>query len=166
MGMGQADFDVNAFGPFGPLIQTYVSALESFGWGLPGVLSSELGAQNLPQRMSAPLKAAARCQLEVLGLANRRTQAYMQAPTRFAQCRSPQDVLNEQMAFWRIAGEQYADSSRKIFDAWAQAGLWSLPGGKPAAERDYINFNGTGGKAGTTHTTRSEPPSSKQRRVA
>lgn len=34
MGVGrQTDFDPNAFGPFGPLIQSYVTAFESLGRG-------------------------------------------------------------------------------------------------------------------------------------
>jgi hypothetical protein len=169
MGTGHNDFDPNAFGPFGPFMQTYISALEDFGrtFGIPSVLPSEFSTSSLSQRMSAPLKASARCQLELLGLANRRTQAYMQAPTRFAQCRTPQDVLNEQMAFWRTAGEQYAETSRKVFDAWAFADPLHYANGRPGGtERDYINFNGTGSKESGAQTTRSDQPAGKQRRVA
>lgn len=160
MGVGhQTDFDPNAFGPFGPLVQTYMTAFENLGL-LPG----EAGSQ-IPQRVSAPLKAAARCQLEIVGLANRRTQAYLQIPTRLAQCRSPHDLLNEQMAFWRTAAEQYGDSYRKLFDTWAGSDVWAYPSARPGvAERDYINFNGTGGKDSVP--ARGEPAAAKQRRVA
>lgn len=164
----QTDFDPNAFGPFGPLFQTYISSLENFGraFGVPNALTSDLSPAALSQRSSAPFKAAARCQLEVLGLVNRRAQAYMQIPTRLAQCRSPQDVVNEQMAFWRTAGQQYAETSRKVFDAWTSADALQVANGRPA-ERDYINFNGTGSKESSAQTSRSEQTAgNKQRRVA
>lgn len=169
MGTGnQWDLNFDAFGPFGPLFQTYVSALENVGraYGIANPLAPDFNSQSLSQRMSGPLKAAARCQLEVLGLVNRRAQAYMHVPTRLAQCRTPQDLLNEQMGFWRTAAEQYAESSRRIFDAWAVADPGYFSGGRKAAERDYINFNGTGSKEGGVHATRQEQPAGKQRRVA
>jgi hypothetical protein len=102
-----------------------------------------------------------------MGLLNRRAQAYLQAPARLAQCRSPQDVLNEQMEFWRTASAQYTESSRKLFDVWAFAAPWSSTAPPAAASRDYINFNGTGSKDGVSaHTTRPDQPTGKQRRVA
>lgn len=168
MGSGtHTDFDPNAFGPFGPLFQTYISSLENFGsaFGLPNALTSDLSPAALSQRTNAPFKAAARCQLEFLGLINRRAQAYMQIPTRLAQCRSPQDVVNEQMAFWRTAGQQYAETSRKVFDAWTSADPL-ISSGRPA-ERDYINFNGTGSKESPAPTLRPEQTAgNKHRRVA
>src|SRR5689334_4020813 len=118
MGMGTpAGFDPAAFGPFGALFQNYFSALEQFGQAgssLGGVLPAEFEPPAIASQAAAPLKAAARSQLEVFGLLNRRTQAYMQVPTRLAQCRTPQDMINEQMAFWRTAGEQYRETALKI----------------------------------------------------
>lgn len=160
MGVGhQTDFDLSAFGPFGSLVQSYLSAFESLG-----TVPTD-GNTVVSTRMRAPLKAAARCQLEFLGLANRRTQAYLQIPARLAQCRSPHDVLNEQMAFWRTAAEQYGDSFSKVFETWVSGDVWGVPGGQSSvAERDYINFNGTGSKESAP--ARSEPPAGRQRRVA
>lgn len=163
----QAGFDPNAFGPFGALFQNYFSALESFsqgrspfGGGLPGFDPQALSAQ-----ATAPLKVAARCQLEVMGLANRRTQAYLQVPTRLAQCRTPQDFLNEQMAFWHTAMEQYGESSRKVADAWAHLMPASFgSAGAARAERDYISFNNGSGK--DHGAAAKQDPASKQRRVA
>ena len=112
------------------------------------------------------LRAALLASVEFLGLINRRAQAYMQIPTRLAQCRSPQDVVNEQMTFWRTAGQQYAETSRKVFDAWTSAELLEPSNGRPA-ERDYINFNGTGSKESPAQTSRPEQPAgNKHRRVA
>ncbi|WP_334146862.1 phasin family protein [Hyphomicrobium sp.] len=159
MAMGHpTDFDPNIFGPFGPMVQSCVTAFESMG-----LLQADANGA-VPQRLSAPVKAAARCQLEVCGLANRRTQAYLQIPARLAQCRSPQDLMNEQMAFWRTAAEQYGETYRKIFDTWAGTDVWIYSNGRPGvAERDYITFNGAKDSA----PQRSEPTVGKpQRRVA
>jgi hypothetical protein len=163
MGTGQqTSFPPNAFGPFGALFQTYFTTLEGISQG-----RSAFDAQAATAQISAPIKAAARCQLEILGLVNRRTQAYLQVPARLAHCRTPQDLLNEQMAFWRTAAAQYSEASRKVFDAWASADLWSADGRAAATERDYINFNGTGSKEGGTQRTWPETPTGgKQRRVA
>jgi hypothetical protein len=164
----QAGFDPNAFGPFGALFQNYFSALESFGQGkspFGGGFPLGFDQQAATSQATAPLKAAARCQVEVFGLVNRRTQAYMQVPTRLAQCRTPQDMLNEQMAFWRTAAEQYRESSVKIGEAWAQAMPW-LGTAAMKTERDYINFNGTGSKESGAISTRQESAGKQQRRVA
>ena len=162
MGMGhQTGFDANAFGPFGALFQSYFSALDRFGEGKGAFETPAVATQ-----ASAALKVATRCQLEMMGLANRRVQAYLQVPTRLAHCRTPQDVLNAQMAFWRTAADQYGETYRKVFDAWASADPWSLSNGRSAAARDYINFNGTGGKENGAHAPLPEQSAGKQRRVA
>lgn len=163
----QAGFDPNMFGPFGAMWQSYVSALDS-GASFGG-LTPAFDFNAVTSQASAPLKAAARCQLEVLGFMNRRVQAYMQVPSRLAQCRTPQDLVNEQLAFWRTAGEQYSDSSRRIMEAWSQVlpGLGAFAGQGPngRTERDYINFNGTGSREGSGPQTGQDPRGS-QRRVA
>lgn len=165
----QAGFDPNAFGPFGAIFQNYFSMFDTFNPSLQAnAVASSFDPQALTGQAMAPLKAAARCQIETLGLMNRRTQAYMQVPTRLALCRTPQDVLNEQMAFWRTASEQYRETSLKIGEAWMQAFSLAAPvRAGVSTERDYISFNGSGSKDGAvSHSTRQEPSSGKQRRVA
>lgn len=160
-------FDPGAFAPFGAMFDNYFAAIESLGRGNSpfGNFGLPLDPQTVSAGATAPLKAAARCQLEMFGLVNRRTQAYMRVPTRLAQCRTPQDVINEQMAFWRTASEQYAESSRRIAEAWGQALPWLGKGGisTGATDRDYINFNGTG-ESGSPEARPEH--GSKQRRVA
>jgi hypothetical protein len=164
----QAGFDTNAFGPFGAVFESYLSAIEALGQGkVPGAqgFTPGLDIQDVAQQMTGPLKATARCQLELLGLANRRAQAYMQVPTKLAQCRSPQDLINEQMAFWRTATEQYRESAMRIGQAWGAALPWGGNfGAGRSAERDYITFNGSRKEAGAQE--RRPDPSGSQRRVA
>ncbi len=162
----QAGFEPNAFGPFGALFQNYFSVLDNMGQGkLPFGGMAGFDPQAATTQAMAPLKAAARCQLEMYGLANRRVQAYMQVPTRLALCRSPQDVLNEQMVFWRTAADQYRESAVKFGEAWGHAFPWASAA-YSRAERDYINFNGTGSKDNGAITTRQDTAGKSQRRVA
>lgn len=99
------------------------------------------GLDSMSQNMS-PLKGMARSQLEIMGFFSRRTQAYMEFPSRLQQCRTPQDFLNEQARFWQTAFEQYAEASHRVMEAWAQAGLAANLGAQPvkATARDYIDF--------------------------
>lgn len=168
MGTDRGDFDPKAFGAFAPLYDTYVGWFEDVGraFGVPPVLTPVAHPAALSEGASAPLKAAVRCQLEVMGYLNRRTQALLQAPTRFSSCRSPQDVLNEQMAFWQTAAEQYAETSRRIADAWAGVSS-GTSAEKSTAVRDYIDFNGSSDPGGASSSREREDiqPRS-QRRVA
>lgn len=90
----------------------------------------------------APMKGVARAQLEVLGLMNRRAQAYLEIPSQLSRCRTPQDLLNEQSRFWHTAFQQYAETSRRVVEAWgemAQPGF-GMRNGAQTQERDYITF--------------------------
>lgn len=153
----QAGFSPNAFGPFGAFMQSYVSTLEKFSRS-----ATDFDPQAMAAQATGPLKAAARCQLEVMGLLNRRAQAYLQIPTRLAQCRTPHDVVNEQIAFWQTAMEHYSECSRKVAESWTTL----VPADALKVERDYISFsNGSGREHGGTPRTQ-DGGSGKQRRVA
>jgi hypothetical protein len=90
-----------------------------------------------------PLKGIARWQLEAAGLMSRRTQAYLEIPSRLSRCRTPQDLLKEQTRFWQVALHQYSESSRRMMDAWMQAMTpagFGQSTGAARRERDYITF--------------------------
>lgn len=167
----QAGEHASGFGPFASVFQNYLSAFETVSRGtapLGNGFPTAFDAQAFTAQATAPFKAAARAQLEVMGLANRRVQAYMRAPTTLAQCRSPQDFMNAQMQFWRTAFEQYSESGRKIADAWSHALPFAAPyPGVEAAEteHDYINFNGAGSKT-SVRTPAVPDRESRSRRVA
>jgi hypothetical protein len=111
-----------AVGPFFAPLQAYFGSLDS-----------------MAQSMS-PLKSMARVQLEVTGFASRRAQAYLEIPSRLQQCRTPQDLFNEQARFWQTAFEQYAEASRRVTEAW-QASLGAAASQPVSATaRDYITF--------------------------
>ncbi|HRN87051.1 phasin family protein [Hyphomicrobium sp.] len=168
----QTGYDAYGIGSFASVFQNYLSAFETVSQGTPPLgagFPTAFDTQAFTQQATAPLKAVARAQLEMLGLVNRRVQAYMQAPAKLAQCRTSRDVLNEQMAFWQEAAEQYASSGRKIADAWSAA----LPLGAPygvvdtlPADRDYIDFNGAASAKARTRPRVKAEPENKARRVA
>lgn len=91
------------------------------------------------------VKAMAGGNLELLCLMSQRVQAYMEMPANLANCRTPQDLVDEQVRFWQTAFRQYAESSQRAVSAWSTSisafgGVlppW-VPGAKPA--RDYITF--------------------------
>jgi hypothetical protein len=162
--VAQSRIDMGAFGPFGQMFDAYFNGMQSLAQGFG---SQAVDAQAIGSQVTGPAKAVARCQLEAMGLMSRRAQAYMDIPARIARCKTPQDLMNEQMAFWKAAAEQYTESSQRIAEAWGQAIL--LPAGFGSAwqgerrERDYISFpaakdsNGQDGSASVRE---------RQRRVA
>jgi hypothetical protein len=90
------------------------------------------------------MKGFARAQLELMGLMSRRAQAYLEVPGRLSQCRTPQDLANEQMRFWRAAFEDYSASTRRVTDAMSAFAIpqFSLPlsGDEAQAAHDYLAF--------------------------
>lgn len=97
------------------------------------------GSLDTMAQSASPLKSLARCQLEWFGLASRRTQAYLEIPSRLQQCRTPQDLFQEQCRFLQIALEQYAEAGRRIHQAYSEATSSNLAADKPNTH-DYISF--------------------------
>jgi hypothetical protein len=82
-----------------------------------------------------------RCQLELMTLALRRTQAWLERPARLTRCRTPQGAIAEHVSFWQTAGTQYAESRRRVLAALASASPLAAAGRSIGADRetrDYI----------------------------
>ena len=97
------------------------------------------------QRFEPLYKSVAGSGLELLSLMSQRAQAYLELPTSVGNCRTPQDLVDEQVRFWQTALRQYGESSQRAMNAWATSmsllgGVLTPfpPAGKP--ERDYITF--------------------------
>ncbi len=120
----QLSFDPKVFGPSAEALEVFFNGLE-----------------NVPS-LFAPMKAAVRLQLEATGFLSRRAQAFLEIPTRLGQCRTPQDLLNEQMRFWRTAYEQYVESAQRMGQIWSSAAVFPFGGAEQPSrpERDYITF--------------------------
>ncbi len=114
-------------GPFGNLNQAYFNNLDAAAKGFEPVL-----------------RGAARWNLEVLGLMTRRVRAWAEIPSRLSQCRTPQDLVREQLQFWQTVAHDYTDGAQRLsvaFGGLAVPGLNGAHAGKDMApERDYITF--------------------------
>ena len=83
-------------------------------------------------------KSTGRWNLELAGLAAKRTQAWLEIPSRLAKCKTPADVFGEQVRFWQAAASDYAEGYHRLLSVWgAGSALPRLNGAQP---RDYITF--------------------------
>lgn len=117
-------FESSGLGPYQNLMQSY------FG-----------GLDNAAQGYEPVMKGLARVQLEMMSFASRRAQAYLEIPSRLATCRTPQDLMNEQMRFWQTAFQQYSENNRRIITAMtsmAQPMAAADTRSKPRS-RDYLS---------------------------
>mgnify|MGYP001189152870 CR=1 FL=1 len=98
--------------------------------------------------MEQMVRGMTRWQIETQSLMSRRAQAYLEIPGRLAQCRTPQELMQEQTHFWQTAFQQYSEASRRILGAWSlsmqmpSAGMETQKGQKPPQQqRDYVSFS-------------------------
>lgn len=84
------------------------------------------------------LKGVGRWNLELLGFAARRAQAWVEIPARLTRCKTPFDILAEQAKFWQTAVADYADGSHRMVAAWTACA--AVPKANGAQQRDYITF--------------------------
>lgn len=113
------------------------------GGPVQDVLNGAWGLAAAGQNLEPMLRAAARGNVEVFTLMSRRAQAYVELPVRLSQCRTPQDLANEQMQFWQTMARQYAESSQKLLAAWLEVAQQihdRSAKGNGERERDYITF--------------------------
>lgn len=112
-------------GPFCNLSQAYLSGLDVAARGY-----------------EPAFRSAARWNLELMGLATRRARAWLELPSRLARCRTPQDLVRENLRYWQTSAHDYADGAQRLTIA---AGAFAMPGAngawvKTAPGRDYITF--------------------------
>ncbi len=102
------------------------------------------GLEALGQTYDPFLKGLARTQLEMLGFANRRAQAYMQIPARAAQCRTPQDLIAraDPVLARRLRGlhRERGPGDRHALAAFVPPNLAALTDEALANAHDYIAF--------------------------
>ena len=85
------------------------------------------------------MKGIGRWNLEAFGFASRRAQAWLEVPSRLGQCKTPLDVFNEQVRFWKAAAADYVEGSKRLVSAWsAVAAMPKLNSTRQS--RDYITF--------------------------
>jgi hypothetical protein len=102
------------------------------------------GLDTIVKGCEPALKGVGRWNFELMALMTQRAQAWAEIPVRLGQCRTPQDLVREQMQFWQAAMIQYSAGSQRLalaLGACSVPGLHGPGGGKtPAPRRDYITF--------------------------
>lgn len=90
------------------------------------------------------LRGVARCNLEMATLMSRRAQAWLEIPARLGECRTPQDLVKEQMRFWQTAAQDFVEGAQRLTTALGACGVPTFDGawGSKTAtqQRDYITF--------------------------
>jgi len=138
-----------------------MSAVEHFGplsgpfTNVGQACQAYVGNLDVMARRFEPLAvAAARANLSLFGLMTRRAQAWLEMPTRLGQCRTPHDLVSEQLRFWQTAVHDYADATKRLtlaVGSLAAPGYVGAWGGKAATPlRDHLTFpdaKHTGGEA-------------------
>jgi hypothetical protein len=135
-------------GPLGNLSQAYFGSLDKVVKGY-----------------EPALKGIGRWNVELMGLAAKRSREWLEMPARLTRCKSPVDFVNEQMRFWQTAAAQYADASHRLAAAFGACavtpylnglnGAWG--GDTVARSRDYITFpEPKDGAADAAASTRSD----------
>jgi Phasin protein len=114
-------------GPFGNLSQVWCGGLDQLAKGY-----------------EPTLRNMSRINLELMSLMTRRAQAWLEIPARASQCKTPQDLVREQLQFWQTAAHDYTEGARRLsatFSALAGPGFNGAWGGNTVATpRDYITF--------------------------
>lgn len=127
MSRDNKDNPFTGFGPFQNMFQPFD----------PSSFTAPVGVEQM-------MRGFTRGQLESQQLLARRAQAYLELPGRMSQCRTPQDLMQEQMRFWQTAFQQYSESSRRILSAWSQPTPAPKTDGRaeerPKQQRDYLSF--------------------------
>lgn len=83
--------------------------------------------------LGSAMKTMMRCQFEMWALNSRRTQAYLELPTRMARCRTPAELAQEQQRFAETAYEQYALASDRMSQAMTNVAVGQTIVSKPLA---------------------------------
>ncbi len=89
----------------------------------------------------APARGAARASAEAVGYMSRRTLATIDSAHRISRCRSPKDLLDEQMRFWNTAMQQYMDATTRMMSAWSQSAAVAAPVAVPVVELSVVASN-------------------------
>lgn len=82
-------------------------------WELSSPAPAKAGAQN-----EKLIRAVTRANAEAVAFSCQRMQALVGVPGRLAACRTPYDLMTEQIRFWQTAMDQYNAAAKSIVDAW------------------------------------------------
>ena len=103
------------------------------------------------------LKSIGRWNLELMGFSARRARAWMEIPAQLSRCKTPQDLVREQLLFWQHFAADYAEGTQRLtraLSAVTGSAMAGLQNGKDTLARDYINFPEGNAAAEPSHRER------------
>ena len=103
------------------------------------------GFDRVAKAYEPALKGVAQYNLELTGLVARRMRAWFEIPALLTRCKTPHDLLGEQMKFWQTAASQYTQSQQKLVAALTACAVLpafdgALAGKGEVKPRDFITF--------------------------
>ena len=90
-------------------------------WQLGNPFLAMLLETDAPGHIFHPFRAMAIGQFQTMSLLNRRIQASAELPRRLAACRSPEDLMRENLRFIQGALRDWSDAVQAVADAWDEA---------------------------------------------
>lgn len=108
-------------------------------WMDQALKPSQAGFEAMLRGAEPAMKSLMHWNTELMQLASRRGQAWMDIPRALTACKSPQDVAGAQMQFWQSAMRDYVETSQRMMSIWTGA-FAATAHGLERAERDYITF--------------------------
>lgn len=109
--------------------------------------SPSRGLDDIVKGWEPTLRGLGLFNLEFSRLMSRRARAWLEIPMRLNHCKTPQDLITEQMRFWQTAASHYADGSHRLLATLGVLGVSNVlngddqRGGRP--KRDTISFSGS-----------------------
>ena len=83
--------------------------------------ANQQSMQTVLRSYTAWLQSTCQVQTEMLRFINKRIREDMEMPARFAQCKNPAEIVENQMSFATTMFQDYADESQKLLDLMAKA---------------------------------------------
>jgi len=74
------------------------------------------------------MRALAQANVEMVGLLGRRSRAYLDLPAHLAQCRTPQQMWDEQAKFLQDMMQDYQVTNDRMMNCWMEAAAPLLSG--------------------------------------
>ena len=66
-------------------------------------------------------RALAQTNVEMIGLVGRRSRAYLDLPNHIAECRTPQQILEQQARFFQEMLNDYQTTNERVMNCWMEA---------------------------------------------
>lgn len=96
------------------------------------------GKTAMTKEMEPYANAAVKANFELFSLMSKRARAYMELSASMAGCRTPQDVMNKQQAFWQQCANDYSHAAQVAGAFWQVAQPVTVTGVEETLEDESL----------------------------